>query len=425
MFPEVNVNHEADTVYSAYRRDCAPRHETSIDGDFSWAEKVPINSAPRVHQLVADNVFAVKPGVELWVKTVVNKVVAPEPAAGLWVKTDSGKTVADTSVADTSVGDLWGRKGAHTTATKTTAVTSAVANNTTVKESGAGPWDAWGIPATIGVVNETTGTDRNPQSTGSPFVAAKNMNPSGGPAALKPLFLDDGRNRHNSDLASYVPVPYPTRMRPSALSRDEREDDDIPRAGGFGGGASSPENDDTIMPETTTPVTTRSTAPRFAYQPFRGPDPNTSAPRQQKPSGPPYGVSVVFPPVERVSPAAIVPQPGFVGRPRTHTMVQPATPLMAPQFTTPSPTSTASPSPVVAQGAAPGGSIGRPRRESIVQPARPIMVPHRAAPSPPSNAKQCPIVTQNGVPAELVSRPRRKSIIQPVRPMVTPGLTSP
>lgn len=253
---------------------------------------------------------------------------------------------------------------------------------------------SWGIEADV--VDKTTDTNRTPTAAGSGrVVSVDSSKTSGGLKTLKPMFYNDGKNRHISTAVNHSPLS----MVALTPARVEKKNDETPRAGGSGGGTSSPEKDDSVKPASTTPLEAKSTAPSYVYQPARGP--GSSAPRPPIPTATPFSSSMVFPSVAKVSPnptAAqdIAPTGSVTGRLRSHSIVKPIVP---PHMAIPSTAPTASSKPVVPQDVAPGGTVGRLRAQSILQPVRQIVPPHMIASSRAKAAVPPHIATPSLVPA--------------------------
>lgn len=254
-------------------------------------------------------------------------------------------------------------------------------------------WDSWGICARDGEVDQCTGNRHTQKSTGSGRIFSDTKITPG--EKLRPLFYDDGKNRHVK-LASNLPIiPSPLGDVPVtadnrfsqftynyedgddrpvsqlSLNSDENEDD-IARAGGFGGGSSSPVTNSSAHPANTGPAGTRSSVPAYAYQPARGPIGSVARPFSMKPAAAAFTSKTAPPSSAEEAPLAVAAAIPLLPTP------QAAAKFMPPHIAAAS--ATRQSSPVVKSTASPIGPAPRARASTV---GKPFLPSHMATPTRP------------------------------------------
>lgn len=251
-------------------------------------------------------------------------------------------------------------------------------------------WDSWGICARDGEVDQCTGNRQCQKSTGSGRIFSDTKITPG--ERLRPLFYDDGKNRHVKMSSNLPIIPSPLgdvpvtadnrfsqftynyedgddrRVSQLSLNSDEN-DDDIPRAGGFGGGSSSPVSDSSAHPANTGPAGTRSSVPDYAYQPARGPIGGGARPLSMKPTAAAFNSKTA--PTSSIEEAPVV---------VAAAVPLPPTPQAAAKFMPPHLAAANAKSPVIKSTPSPLGPAPRARASTV---GKPFLPPHMATPTRP------------------------------------------
>ena len=251
-------------------------------------------------------------------------------------------------------------------------------------------WDSWGICARDGEVDQCTGNRQYQKSTGSGRIFSDTKITPG--EKLRPLFYDDGKNRHVKLSSSLPIIPSPLgdvpvtadnrfsqftynyedgddrRVSQPSLNSDEN-DDEILRAGGFGDGPSSPVTKSSAHPANTGPASTRSSVPAYAYQPARGPIGGGARSFSLKPT------AAVF--TSKMAPASSVEEDPVVV---AAAIPLPPTPQAAAKFMSLHLGAENAKSPVIKSIPSPLGPTPRARASTV---GKPFLPPHMATPTRP------------------------------------------
>ena len=281
----------------------------------------------------------------------------------------------------------------HSTVDSPDGVKTPASSNSTASrpsERSEESWDSWGICARHGDVDQCTGNRQYQKSTGSGRIFSDTKLTPG--EKLRPLFYDDGKNRHVK-LSSNLPIiPSPLGDVPvtadnrfsqftynyedgddrsvSQLSLNSDEnDDEIPRAGGSGGGSSSPVTNSSAHPANTGPAGTRSSVPAYAYQPARGPIGGGARPFSTKPNAAAF--------TSKTAPASPVEEASVVV---AAAVPLPPTPQAAAKFMPPHLVAANAKSPVIKSTPSPLGPAPRARASTV---SKPFLPSHMATPTRP------------------------------------------
>lgn len=250
--------------------------------------------------------------------------------------------------------------------------------------------DSWGICARDGEVDQCTGNRQYQNSTGSGRIFSDTKITPG--EKLRPLFYDDGQNRHVK-LASNLPIiPSPLgdvpvtadnrfsqftynyedgddrRVSQLSMNSDEN-DDDIPRVGGFSGGSSSPVISSSANPANLGPDGTRTSVPAYAYQPARGPVGGGARPFSMKPTASAF--------TNQTAPASIAENSSVAV---AAAIPLPPTPQSVAKFMPPHLAAANAKSPITKSTPSPLGSALRARASTV---GKPFLPPHMATPTRP------------------------------------------